>query len=319
MPNMLSSYLSNQRYYNLLLPYNNALAKNLDLIDDVEEKRSVVFEQISSITGARVTKEKAISICYDFYKDLDEEFFEHFKRFYDMRFNHLRFIKPKVARELELDYLGCQNYLFGIDESFIEVVGHDNPNMSTTIIHEAGHAIDNGMNPNSYLSSDFFYEVVTIFMQLVSYYKKAGNFDELFYSDKIFRDFRLYATFVTDAFTYSDIMQRYIDHDYHLCPEFYDSVKQEHKMSKKNTNHFLDNHHPKDIVYPISLSMALAFFHIYRQDEKKGIDNLKRFINTNRRDDYIPLVLSEEFENMVEEEFRTLMTESGECFSRRAK
>jgi len=319
MPDMLSAYLSNQRYYNLLIPYNNALAKNSDLLDDVSEKRSAVSDQITKVTGAHVTKEKAISICYDFYKDFDPEFFEHFKRFYDMRFNHLRFIKPKEAEELNLDYLGSQNYLFGIDESFIEVVGNDNPDMSTTVIHEIGHAIDNSMNPNSYLSSDFFYEVVTIFMELVSFYKKAGNFDELFYYNSMFKNFKTYASMVSNAYTYSNLMQTYIDFNHYLCPEFYEQVRSEFKMSKKKTDDFLKSYRQKNIVYPVSLSLALSFFHIYKQDEKKGIENLKRFIKTNNRDEFIPLVLTEEFEEMVGDEFKTLMTESGECFARHAK
>ena len=319
MPEMLSAYLSNQRYYNLLIPYNNALAKNSDLLDDVSEKRSAVSDQIAKVTGAHVTKEKAISICYDFYKDFDPEFFEHFKRFYDMRFNHLRFIKPKEAEELNLDYLGSQNYLFGIDESFIEVVGNDNPDMSTTVIHEIGHAIDNSMNPNSYLSSDFFYEVVTIFMELVSFYKKAGNFDELFYYNSMFKNFKTYASMVSNAYTYSNLMQTYIDFNHYLCPEFYEQVRSEFKMSKKKTDDFLKSYRQKNIVYPVSLSLALSFFHIYKQDEKKGIENLKRFIKTNSRDEFIPLVLTEEFEEMVGDEFKTLMTESGECFARHAK
>jgi len=319
MPEMLSAYLSNQRYYNLLIPYNNALANNSDLLDDVSEKRSAVSDQIAKVTGAHVTKEKAISICYDFYKDFDPEFFEHFKRFYDMRFNHLRFIKPKEAEELNLDYLGSQNYLFGIDESFIEVVGNDNPDMSTTVIHEIGHAIDNSMNPNSYLSSDFFYEVVTIFMELVSFYKKAGNFDELFYYNSMFKNFKTYASMVSNAYTYSNLMQTYIDFNHYLCPEFYEQVRSEFKMSKKKTDDFLKSYRQKNIVYPVSLSLALSFFHIYKQDEKKGIENLKRFIKTNNRDEFIPLVLTEEFEEMVGDEFKTLMTESGECFARHAK
>ena len=81
----------------------------------------------------------------------------------------------------------------------------------------------------------------------------------------------------------------------------------------------MNKHDSNDICYPISFTLALAFFNIYRQDEKKGIENIKRFIRTVDRDDYIPLVLSNEFSQMVDSEVKALLAESKECFERHTK
>ncbi len=317
MPEKMSSFISNGRRYNLLIPYYNAITDNADLFDEVRDKKFAISDQLASATGAYVTKEQALNVCYQFYQDLDDEMFQHFKNFYDMRFNHLRFVKPKDAKDL--DYSGIQHYLYGVNESFVEVVGNNNPDMTCTMIHEAAHVIDNSMNPDNYLSNDFYYEVISIFMQLVFYYKRAGGYDELFYYNSLVRYLNSYDRFAVDAYTYSDIMKAYGDNGYRLTKKFYDRVYDEHNMSKDDVFEFLNNFLFKDICYPISAAVALCFFNIYKKDEKKGIENLKRFIKTNNRDDYMPLILSDEFDEIVSGEVKDLLTESKECFERHAK
>lgn len=316
MPSLVSTFLSNQRYYNLYAPYEDAVANNEELFDETEEKRDAVSDQIEKACGVHVSRTRAISICYDFYKELDEEIFEHFKRFYDMRYNHLKFLSSK---EPSPGFLGRQHYLYGTNESFIEAVGTDNPELSTTLIHESAHAIDNSMNPDNYLSDDFYYEVISIFMELVSYYKKAGNFDELFYAESIYHNLDQYCGFYNDANLFSNLVVEYKNNHYRISPEFYEAIRNKFKMPRKEVDSFLKEYRSSYICYPVSLTLALAFFNIYRQDEKKGIENLKRFIKTKNREDYAPLILSKEFAKMVDSELKTLLTESKECFERRAK
>lgn len=315
MPNMFSNYLGTQRYYNLYVPYEDAIAFNAELFDQADDKRFEVRDQIEKACGVHVSKSKAISICHDFYQNLDEELYEHFKRFYNQRFNHLKFL----SKDADPGFLGRQHFLFGPNESFIESVGSNNPEMSTTLIHEAAHAIDNSMNPENYFSNDFYYEVISLFMELVSFYKKAGNFDELFYSDSIMHGLNLYNEYMSDANRFGNLMAEYKDNKYRISPEFYESIRNKYKIPRKEVNSFLNEHNPNDICYPISFTLALAFFNIYRQDEKKGIENIKRFIRTVDRDDYIPLVLSNEFSQMVDSEVKALLAESKDCFERHAK
>lgn len=316
MPEMFSSFLATQRYYNLYFPLEDAIVNNQALLCETEYRKNVVSDQIEKACGVHVTKTQAISICYDFYKDLDEELFEHFKKFYDMRFNHLKFINSKG---LDIDFLGRQHFLFGINESYIEAVGTNNPEMSTILIHETAHAIDNSMNPESYFSEDFYYEVLSLFTELVSFYKKAGNFDELFYYNSIFDSLDTQFSFIDDANRFSNLMIEYRNNHYRISPEFYESIREKYNLPKKVVNNFLNEHRQNDMCYPISLSLALAFFNIYKQDEKKGMENIKRFIRTTDRDSYIPLVLSNEFSEIVDSEVRSLLTESNECFKRHAK
>ena len=170
-----------------------------------------------------------------------------------------------------------------------------------------------------YLNKDYFYEVISLFVQLVSYYKKVGNFNELYYYYRMYGDVDLYADYARDAYFYDNLMDEYVNNNYVVSPEYYEALREKYKYSKNKVNSFLASYNPRDFCYPISFSMALSLFHIFRQDERRGIENLKRFIRTTNRNEYIPLVLSSEFTDMVSEEVKFLLTEAKEGFSKYKK
>ena len=314
MPSYFSTFLDQQRYLNLTVPMECALIEHDELLNTAGNNRDSISDQIAKATGVHVTKEKAISICYDFYKGLDEELFEHFKKFYDSRYNHLKFDKYKKGDDVPS--WGTQYYLYGTNESFIKVVGSNDPMMTTSIIHEASHHIDSSMNPDNYISEDYFYEVISLFMELVSFYKKAGGFDDLFYQDSVFFGFDVLCENIDDVNSYSNLLELYRDNNYHLCPEFYEQARKQYKMSKKAVNEALSIGAFNSLCYPASASLAYYFFNIYKQDEKKGIEELKKFIKAKDRNEYIPLVLSDEVSKVVSTEVKTLLTDANECFLR---
>ena len=188
--------------------------------------------------------------------------------------------------------------------------------MTTSLIHEASHHIDSSMNPDNYVKEDYFYEVISLFMELVSFYKKAGNFDELFYQDSIIYGCEVLCDNIDEANVYANLMELYRDHKYYLSPEFYEAARNQYKMKRKDIDDALRHSALGELCYPASASLAYQFFSIYRQDEKKGIEELKKFIKTTDRDIYIPLVLSDEVTNAVNDELKHLLTDANECFLR---
>ena len=314
LPSRFSSFLGQQRYISLIGPMEDALIEHDELFNIAGNNRDSIIDKVEKSTGAHVGKEKAISICYDFYRELDEELFEHFKKFYDMRYNHLKFNKVKKGEGF--DAWGTQHYLYGTNESFIEITGTDNPMMAVSVIHEAAHHIDSSMNPDNYINEDYLYEVISLFMELVSYYKKAGNFDELFYQDSIIYGFETLCDNIDDANVYANLLELYRDANYRLCPEFYEEARTKYKMSRKRVDEALRRGAFADLCYPASASLAYYFFNIYKQDEKKGIEELKKFIKAKDRNDYMPLVFSDEVSKVVSTEVKTLLTDANECFLR---
>lgn len=317
MPDLYGLFLGNNRYYKMLDVYYDAIKDNIDLISENEIKRDEIIDQINDATKAYVTKEKAISICYDFYNELDEELYEHFKSFYDKRFNHLHFFDPKLIQTLE--YGGVQYYMYGINESFIDVAGSNNPYMIVAIIHEIAHAIDNYMNPDGFFDRSYFSEVTSLFMQLVAYYKKVGNFGELYYYYELLNYLSSFYIIAIDGYTYSNIMDTYSENQFNMSKEFFEKIKNCYGKNRNSFYSFMKKYNPHHICYPISMSLALNFFDIYKKDEKKGIEKLKEFINTNNKEDYFHLFLSDEFTETVSNSMKNILINSKECFERHIK
>ena len=93
IPKVFYSFLANQRYFELLSVFEDCFEGNIEDFDEAYKLSGSISDEIERATGTHVGRTKAVSICYDFYKELDDEFFEYFKNFYDQRFSHLRFLK----------------------------------------------------------------------------------------------------------------------------------------------------------------------------------------------------------------------------------
>ena len=314
LPGKFSSFLADQRYFEMMGPIEDALIEHDELFNTAGNNRDSINDKIEKVTGAHVGRTRAVSICHDFYRDLDEELYEHYKRFHDMRFNHLRFKKSKSDEDT--DCWGTQHFLYGINESYIEVEGSDDPMMTTSVIHEGSHHIDSSMNPDNYIKEDYFYEVISLFMELVSFHKRAGNFDELFYHDSVIYGFEVLCDEIDEANVFANLMELYRDNKHLLSPEFYEKARSQFKLSRRDVNDALKRSALGNLCYPASASLAYYFFSIYRQDERKGLEELKKFIKTVDRETYMSLLLSNEVRDAVSGEVKTLLTEANECFLR---
>ena len=313
-PGLFSSFLGNQIAYNLMDPFADAMIANDELFNETGHNRDSIEDKIEKATGTHVSKTKAISICYDFYRELDDELFQYYKRIYDMRFNHLRFNKPE--KKGELPFYGMQHYLYGVDESYLEVFGTDNPIMSTTVIHESAHAIDVSMNPENYINDDYFSEVISTFLELVSFYKRAGNFDELFYHNSVVDNLDYFCDFIDDANSFANLMELYKENDHHITPEFYEQARRDYKIKKDDVKDILQSSSLNGMTYPISAGLAFYLFSIYKQDERKGLEELKKLIKTVDKRTYYPLLLSKEYAQVVNDEVKTSLQEANECLLR---
>jgi len=312
IPKVFYSFLANQRYFELLSVFEDCFEGNIKEFDEAYKLSGSISDEIERATSTHVGRTKAVSICYDFYKELDDEFFEYFKNFYDQRFSHLRFLKEIPSSGLSTT-LGQQHYIHGLNTSYVEVAGSNTPNMVLTLIHEVGHVLDNHFNPDNLLVSDFFYEVTSIFMELVAYYKKTGNFEDLVYHFLMANNIGKISCDSENGYDLNSLMVLYRDNNLTINDEFYKAAG-EYGFNRKKVNSFVDSNIINDIVYPISLPLALYFFHIYKDDERKGLEELKKFLKTVERDNYIPLLKSDEVKDIASGEIKKILVDARECF-----
>lgn len=315
---MYQSYLLEQRYFELLEVFLDPIEKNLDLYNQCSDGLETLEDVVEKATAVHVGREKAISLCHEFYQNLDEELYASFKPFYDDRFSHLRF-KKEIHHDAASFTCGRSHFLYGLGTNYVQILGKDNPEMVMTLIHESAHVIDNKMNPEAYLKETYFYEVISLFMEFVSFYQRVGHFDELFYHGQKIK--RL-SSFFADANAGSDLgllMSVFKENEYNINSDFYKLAKSEYNFSKREVKETLLQSNYDDIVYPISFTLAMYFFHIYKQDKKQGLLELKQFLKTIDRDQYIPFILSSEMSSVLEEEVHDTMQSTNQVFSKKIK
>ncbi len=314
---LYASFLSDQRYFELLNSFIEVMDDNLELYNQTYNHMDDINDMIAKASGVHVGREQAVSICYDFYKNLDNSLFRAFQPFYNERFNHLRFLNS--IKNTGASYTrGQQYYLYGMKTNYVEVIGSDNPDMVMTLIHESAHVIDANYSPESYLYETYYYEVISLFMELVSNYKKAGNFDELFYYSNYVKRISSFCADAEDGLSFDALMGIYKENHYSINDTFYSTAKEKYDLTKKSVKDILSEVILSDIVYPISFSLALYFFNIYKQDEKKGLVELKKFLKTKDRDEYMPFMLSEKAQHVMHDELKSILTECDQFFQQQA-
>ena len=314
--NMYSTFISSQRYYMLLDSFIDPMEKHLKLYSETCDNHELLEKKISKVSGVYVSKEKAVSICYGFYRDLDDELFKYFKPLFNKRFSHIHFT-DKAKESGTIITKGQSYYLLGLDTSYVEVVGSDNPDMALTLIHECGHVIDDSYNPESNLVEDNFYEVVSLFMELVANYREVGKFGTLYHHSNIINRLSSIYSDANDCVNYDMLMGHYRNNGYRINKDFFRRAKEEDGFTKEEIVETLCEDTPNNIVYPISMSLALYFFSIYKRDNKLGLMTLKDFMSTTDRDSYIPLLSDDNFLDVVSKEIELLLLSSNETFKQK--
>lgn len=308
-----SSFLADQRFFYLIEPFTNAFEDNLRLYNTTMNNLNIVDTAIERAASVHVGREQAISICRDFYRDLDEEFYQCFLPFYNKRFNHLQFVK-KINEYGGTVTRGNQFFIYGVNESFVNILGTDNPSMFITLIHEAAHVVDNNFKPEAVLYDTYFTEVISLFMELAALDAKVGNFKNVFYYNYLMDRINTMYNYANDTVEYDLLMGFYKRNEYTLDKGFYQLAREEEGISKERANTLLFEDGYSDMVYPICVSLALYFYNIYRSDKRKGLEELKKFLNTLDRDKYIPLMRSKELGQVVSGELKNLFRTANTVF-----
>ena len=308
-----SSFLADQRYFYLIEPFTNAFEDNLRLYNTTMNNLNIVDTAIERAASVHVGREQALSICRDFYRDLDDEFYQCFLPFYNKRFNHLQFVK-KINEYGGTVTRGNQFFIYGVNESFVNILGTDNPSMIITLIHEAAHVVDNNFKPEAVLYDTYFTEVISLFMELAALDAKVGNFNNLFYYNYLMDRINTMYNYANDTVEYDLLMGFYKRNEYTLDKGFYQLAREEEGISKERANTLLFEDGYSDMVYPICVSLALYFYNIYRSDKRKGLEELKKFLNTLDRDKYIPLMRSKELGQVVSGELKNLFRTANTVF-----
>ncbi len=304
-------FLNEQRYFGLIDVYMGILEKHLKLYNEAQTNFEELVTDIRK-TGAKVGREQAVSLCYEFYKDLDDELFSHFEPFYKKRYSQLTFLEEAQQSGTSLNE-GNQFYVYGLNKSYVNVLGTNTPRMPLLLIHETGHVIDSSYNPEASREPSKFEEVSSIFMELVACYKKLGNFGGNYYNKHIMGKI---SSIFGDAISVDDvyrILGYYKENHYKADEDFY-KLAMEDGYTKREIRSTMCTENMRNIVYPIAFPLSIYFFSIYKHNNKEGLKELKKFLSTTDRDTYIPLLMSDHLRDVVDTELVDMMNTANDSF-----
>lgn len=275
-----SEFYSNYTFYTFVESFHDVVLQYEEEIfgieDTIEDKYG---EVISTITGAKFSKDKTISMVGSFYHSFDKELEQVFLPIYSKRFTNLRFVdKCKNANGHEVD---ANNYFIGgINENFIESCNDETIETYHNLVHEYGHAIANMISPERpfYDDTDYLAELPSIFPEIVSMYEvnDENKLDSSFLAYALLVDYFNKAYILT---LHKDVLEIWKKHGRVTNKEFFKEVKDLYGLEEKDINDLFDCSIYDDGVYVISYMVSLELFHIYKQDKEKALELYKKILS----------------------------------------
>ena len=254
------TYESNKDLYQVLIDFNNKLInENIELsyIDDN------LFKLYESFPKTKFSKKDVINYTRDFYRKLNPDFLRIYDKILQDKTVHLSSKKDK-------GFQACTIFVGGVNKAFIEIKREKNLTDFFSLVHETGHAINCMYCPKSYYIDNYFNEVASIFLELVSIYESNNilsrnaivweNISNLLVYRKYAKNLSLHKDIVNEMNTNVPI---------ELNKEFLNNIQQQYpNITKKVINTDLYN----DGNYALSYIMALELLYLYKQDKKQTMD-----------------------------------------------
>lgn len=292
--NINDERLSYGRYYSIIQDFYFSLEPLEDKIAEVEVMIESSFGDdfdISNITGAYVTNDKAISLTKVFYTNLDQDLLPYFNEAFNDRFTTLRFnghVGPYTLKSTD----GNTTFIDGVRKNFINICKTRSASKIFTLIHEYGHATKNLYYPEKAYSNDdgLFEEVDGIFPELIALEENVGNLPPLFIA------FQKYTTLITyynnaDALVlHNIILNSWKDHNYRTNNSFTKYLKREYDIEEEVLQTALETTLFDEGTYVISYLVAMELLHIYKKDKKQALTLYKEFLNIPADKDIFPFV-----------------------------
>ncbi|MDD6879520.1 MAG: hypothetical protein PUD59_04770 [bacterium] len=254
-------------YVEYLEKFKNALKK---------DKFKKVRDNIQ--TDVRLNKNEHIELIGEFYKSLDEEFYNCFNRI--LNNGAIKFYSDIYSN----DEYGIMFFIDYIEKIYIKQFYYRNqPDCEsiTTGVHEFGHGVAALMNPKRYTDNSLQREIETCFFELSC----TDFYEEIFKTNG----------FYLSAYEY--LKDNYCDI---ICKLDEIKILEEYsKLNKKGkiiSNSKLASKYNLDYADRIPYNAIMGYciginiFELYKNDKEKAIWILKQIINSNRANECITIL-----------------------------
>ena len=278
---LTSAFLGENRYYNLVLQIYEELKPFEDTIDAINE---ALFGQnmIKSIPTHYLTHETTYSLLKEVYESLDHELNEYFTEIYNKRYRTTRFTMPQ-SQLLQPNMCEANTvFIDGIRTNYFSLNNVTGLRKLQNLAHESGHGVANLINPTKpyYNGTTFLHEVESLFLELVTLYKKGFDINE----DET------YLLLFLNICTYFDKAQLLSSHQvlyefweknrFVTNPDYFRKLKQEYNFNRDDFNIITDTNIYDDGPYVICFAIAMELFYMYKKNPEVAIQRYKSFLKS---------------------------------------
>lgn len=280
LDSVAASVVSANRYFCVAARYVDSLPNVLKKSDFVNHELNRIMgkkSNLSMLGAAPMTPDKAISILVDFYKRTDSELYDLFQRAMDS--SYLDFL-DKYTTYLTEDTDGKTFFIDGVEKNFIAIMNSRDIKLVSNLVHEYGHAMKNLVAPEAAYTNeyDYFAEVPSIFMELLSYEENVGEYP------KIVMDFLRYDVFA-EYFNYACQLssQPYIylqwrNNGFNINRKMKRKLLKEDGINKEIYDKALNSDISENGSYLLSYIVSLELLHIYREDKREALKLFKKLL-----------------------------------------
>lgn len=289
MNGIINSFNYYRRYYALIDWYNLILdgyAKKTEQIvkwyDAIEEPEQFDYEYI--------THEDALTMNYDFFHNIDEEFSKYFSILYKDRYKSIKFSKDDYLLERDQSDGHCI-FIDVVNKNFIKVNDTVGLSKVVNLSHECGHAVANLFMQDIYdIHDDFLTELASQFFELAFQTDIGENIDPFENTLLQFEKMNFYNYIANSLLFHQELIESWQNNGYNVSPLFYRYLKNKYQLTRETVKESLNISIESDGPYIISYMVALELLHIYKDNKKEALNILKRILVKSKTCDSLDII-----------------------------
>lgn len=271
-----------------------SLNKKFEYVRNQLESVLGEHDDFSSITGTKITNDKAFYLLNDFYQSFNPEMVSYFNNLFDSRFDHFRFEVDNTEKDSLHVSDGFCIYLGGVNENFISVNKENTITKLFNLIHESGHGVSNFVNGKKcYVEKEtFFSEIESMFPEMVALYTNYFNFPQIEIDHLLYCILYTYYDAANYLCMHDLIIDSWEENNFKTGVAFKKYLKKNYGIRNVDLINSLNHSISDSGSYVLSYSACCELLHIYKQDKNKALEIYNKLLKINPNEDEIYQVSS---------------------------
>jgi len=256
------------RYYPYFEKFRSKLYRSYSLNSLEEIEKDVPRGEEEKI---KLSNDDINELINEFFKSTNREFYDTYTKLYKDRYSRIRFSDKSLS-----SYMLFSPY---VNKAYVEIGEQEDVEKLVSLAHEEGHSVASLMNPERYISEDFFFrEIEAIFFDMLAsqYFGKELNASNFY--KKMNDNLESYYFEAEDILDYKRLAE--------VCFSQGNPSEDDLVLTDRNLQDTLEDLLYNDcsianqVKYGFSYIVAIELFELYQKDKEEALGRLKQIITS---------------------------------------